>query len=79
MKTVTTIRTNDGKPHISESDARKHLEKCYADLLLPLAHKLVAVEKYSAMAEMLDASTETMRSLLAIKDELAAGVESEES
>lgn len=71
MRRVTKIETYDGKIHDTEAAARKHLDAQYADVLCRLAHKLTAAEKYANICEVLDASGDALRAMLAIKADLA--------
>lgn len=74
MKKITQIETNDGVVHPDEASARKHLDIQLGNALNPLSHQLAGCSKYSAVCELLDISTETFRQIVALRDELAAGV-----
>lgn len=73
MQKRLVIVTNDGKIHRSEKAARKHLEARYADLLNPLAHRLLPLN-YSALTEALHESIEVFRQMVEIQEELKRGV-----
>lgn len=74
MHIIRIIKTNDGSVHANEADALAHLDKKLDDELNPLAHKLALHNKYVDICQILEESTETFRKIVALRDEMAAGV-----
>lgn len=70
MERITKLKTADGALHDTETDARKHAEARYANALLSLAHRLVRIEKYSAVTEFLDANLDAFADLTALKRDI---------
>jgi hypothetical protein len=70
MKAVTRIQTFDGQLHETEYDAKNHVERIYGELLSSIAHKLVRIEKYTAMCDFVDANLDLFTQLSAIKADL---------
>ena len=51
--------------------ARLYADKRYADALLPLAHKIACIKRYSVAAEWLDANLDALVALQALRDDTA--------
>lgn len=67
MRRVMKVQTLDGALHDSERDAKRHAEAKYADKLCSLAHKLVAITKYSDMLDFIDANLGVFEELQRLK------------
>jgi hypothetical protein len=67
MRWVEKVQTSDGQLHDHERRALDHAEKRYGDALTALAHRLVRVEKYTAMCDFLDANIAEFVALEALK------------
>ena len=77
MRQVTKIETFDGVIHDNVKDANKHLEVQYANVLCPLAHKIVAAEKYSKICDLIDATLAEFAKLIKITEDMALQPEDE--
>lgn len=79
MKSVTMIETCDGLKHPNQERAERHLDALVGDLITRLAHKLVATDcKYVKITEVLDSTTEVMREIVRLKDDMKLVREDEE-
>lgn len=70
MYQVTKIVTNDGKMFNTEKDAKRYLDKQYANLVCAIASQLVSLGKYQAIKQFLDEHSELFEEMLALKREL---------
>lgn len=70
MKYIEMVETFDGKRHESVDRATKHLETLLDAAITPLAHKLAMAGKYTTIRNILETETETMREIIAIKNDL---------
>ena len=70
MRSVTHIETYDGALHDTGSAAIHHLEKKLGDVMLPLAKQIVNDPKYGKVCDLLNASTETLREIVRIQDDM---------
>jgi len=67
MKWVRNVQTRDGTLHNNVLRATEHAERLYGEALSRLAHRAVAVEKYSKMMEFIDANLDAFIELKALK------------
>ncbi len=56
MKKVRAYTTMDGQVHLSLERAKSHASNRYGTLLCKLAREMVAIEKYQAMVDWLEAN-----------------------
>lgn len=70
MKIVSHVQTFDDALHPNQLAAKKHLEKLEADILCPLAHRIVREQKYATVVEILANEIQTMRKLIQIRDDM---------
>lgn len=56
--------------HADQTEARKWLERKLGDVLLPLAKRVVETGKYSDAVNILAESTETLRKIIQIQDDM---------
>jgi phosphotransferase system IIA component len=70
MKRVTKIQTLDGQLFDDEIRAKRHAELCYGQALTTLAHKVVAIEKYSLMASFIDENLDEFAKLRLLKADM---------
>jgi len=70
MKRVSRVQTYDGKIHVDEKAAIKHLDKEFGDVFLPICKKLVYLNKYEEMTDYLSENLELFRVLLKIQDDM---------
>jgi hypothetical protein len=68
MQLLTMIKTLDGLHHKTEADARRHLDKLYADELLKHARNL-AQQNYTFTSEYIDANLDGFARLKEIKND----------
>ena len=66
MKYISVVQTFDGKTHATRRDAFNHLNKLYADILNPLAHKLNH-KSFDKVAEWVDSNLEQFTQLAIIR------------
>jgi len=75
MKNIQMIATYDGVIHPNVKEARKHLEKQYGDILLPLTHRICDLMYRSGpgvlkVSEYIDAHLEEFEKLRIIKEDM---------
>lgn len=70
MRQVVKIQTRDGVLHDSPEDARRHADRVYGEALTRLAHRAVALDKYTKMVDFLDANLDAFVELKALKQDM---------
>lgn len=70
MERVTKIKTADGVLHDSVESATRHADIRYGEALSALAHKIVRLEKYSAICEYIDRNLGMFIELQALRDDM---------
>lgn len=70
MKWVSHVQTRDGELHRDVLRATTHAEKVYGEALSRLAHRAVAIQKYSGMQEFIDANLDAFIELRALRDDI---------
>jgi hypothetical protein len=76
MKKIEMIQTYDSVIHPSVREAKKHLEKQYGDILLPLTHRICDLMFKSGPAvmkvsEYIDAHLDEFEKLRVIKEDMS--------
>lgn len=76
MKRVTVFETFDGAQHANETEAKRHLDRLYGDVLTRIVRE-VRSRSYSDAATWVDENTAALARLLEIKADipLSAGEE----
>lgn len=69
MKYIERVMTYDGVLHISQNPAKQHLERKYANIICPLAHRLNNL-KFSELSEYIDKNLDTFAELIRIKNDM---------
>ena len=70
MQKVVRFVTFDKKEHASESNALKHLEGLYGNILCKVGKRIVGADfKYSTVLDVLDTSLEDFKMLIKIKED----------
>lgn len=70
MQKLNVYKTADNVLFENVSDAMRHLDAKYADLLTKLAHQLVALDKYTKICEFLDNNLSCFVELNKIKEDM---------
>lgn len=78
MKTVFKVMTFDGKMHVTQKDAVRHVEAAYADKLSKIALQLVQIDKYVATGDYINDNLSLFVELASIKDDLVMEKDSDE-
>lgn len=79
MRRVQAWVTEDGVVHLDHQRARAHAGRRYGDLLCRLSHQLVAIEKYAAMSDWLEANSRGFLDLERLRmDQFVEGDEEED-
>lgn len=77
MKRIELVETNDGQRFVSEMKATIYLENLLMEHADIVARKVVALDKCRHVAEFLAENVELLRPIIAVYDELAAGLGNE--
>ena len=78
MRQIRLVETFDKVTHKNIGDAKKHLEKLYADKLCAIAHTMVRLDSYSPVCAYIDGNLEKFMELKQIKDDMEFDKESVE-
>lgn len=70
MKSLIKYEALDGSLHDSVKDAKRHIEAIYANKLASVAHKMVQLQKYSAIGDFIDENLALFAELQTIKNDL---------
>jgi hypothetical protein len=66
MQRVIRYQTMDGVLHVNHTEAKRHAEKRYGDLLTRLAHRMRDM-KYSECGDFIDSNLYDFRRLIELK------------
>lgn len=69
MKKINAYKTWDGVVHESLSDAARHVDRQFGDLLTSLTHKALRQDKYKTMMDFLNNHLEEFATLKALKED----------
>ncbi len=70
MKWIAMVQTRDGELHDNALKADRHAQKVYGEALSRMATRLLAVEKYTAMHEFLEANLPVFLELHALRADM---------
>lgn len=70
MKRVEVIETFDGLQHANETEAKRHLDRIYGDVMLRIVREIRS-RSYSDAAAGIDENTAALARLLEIKSDMS--------
>jgi len=79
MKEITAYITSDGKVHDDFQKALKHVDDRYGNELCKISRDLAKLDsKYANINDYLDSNIETLRHLIALRDDINVETNEEE-
>lgn len=70
MRKISKIVVNNGKLFDTEQEARKYLDKAYADILCKISHNIVSAGKYGEIAEYINNNLSSFQELIQIREDM---------